>query len=161
MLLFITKQYGENPMETRFNTSHVTLYRYLEFVQKVQEAFQYISCYSLSQANPARSTRTRRFNTSHVTLYLWKGSYLFWYPWCFNTSHVTLYHHSGDSTEMVKHRFNTSHVTLYPNTDSHRSFRESSFNTSHVTLYLKAPLSAENAIPFQYISCYSLSSRKT
>ena len=144
----------------RFNTSHVTLYPYKRRVRCKQNPFQYISCYSLSRdcsCNCITLIVSIHLMLLFIIVLLFKVKFStsFQYISCYSLSRT--FRH----TVLPWFRFNTSHVTLYPNTDSHRSFRESSFNTSHVTLYLKAPLSAENAIPFQYISCYSLSSRKT
>ena len=50
MLLFIRFKEDGEPMFTRFNTSHVTLYRKIsKNLDSIEEPFQYISCYSLSR----------------------------------------------------------------------------------------------------------------
>ena len=77
--------------EWRFNTSHVTLYQKWETeFQKIFE-FQYISCYSLSNAEELWGKGWSRFNTSHVTLYRAEQLKINVEGWRFNTSHVTLY----------------------------------------------------------------------
>ena len=53
--------------------------------------------------------------------------------------------------------FNTSHVTLYPHSRCCTRCCDSRFNTSHVTLYLHVLQPLRLFLPFQYISCYSLS----
>ena len=97
----------------------------------------------------------------------------------FNTSHVTLYRIYGITTIFDKpvsiHLmllfigrssavwtvplccFNTSHVTLYPHSRCCTRCCDSRFNTSHVTLYLHVLQPLRLFLPFQYISCYSLS----
>ena len=93
MLLFILfLLFGCIPVLTRFNTSHVTLYRrfsvwranakivsihhMLLFIVLVVQIilqwpeFQYITCYSLSLPVLRHPVRPAGFNTSHVTLYL-------------------------------------------------------------------------------------------
>ena len=57
------------PCQTRFNTSHVTLYPEVHPVSDPSSTFQYISCYSLSLCWCAVLRITFGFNTSHVTLY--------------------------------------------------------------------------------------------
>ena len=140
-----------------FNTSHVTLYlpaagrsliwsafQYISCYSlselesnsgKFKSMFQYISCYSLSNSNSLFYRNPVRFNTSHVTLYLKGYKFLSLYNSCFNTSHVTLYRFLPDLSKCPSSRFNTSHVTLYHNAD----------------------LDVFRLVKFQYISCYSLS----
>ena len=91
MLLFIEDELSKIADSGRFNTSHVTLYRYIrgiiivilwfqyiscyslsipEDVQdKIKKLFQYISCYSLSQNSCRTEDSLMSFNTSHITLY--------------------------------------------------------------------------------------------
>ena len=52
-----------------FNTSHVTLYQFVELKICNYIEFQYISCYSLSEIPKWILHSHHRFNTSHVTLY--------------------------------------------------------------------------------------------
>ena len=135
MLLFITYTKGFVCGKARFNTSHVTLYQWLEkhhehgtdvsihhmllfIIAPVAgaleySAFQYITCYSLSH--------TRKTEMEFLR--------------CFNTSHVTLYPMEWVEMPRLERRFNTSHVTLY-----------------HGGYMMKRDL-----VEFQYITCYSLS----
>ena len=120
---------------SRFNTSHVTLYRsiwcwfcrgrsvsihlMLLFIQEGSYGmlgntlFQYISCYSLSLAQASANANTNGFNTSHVTLYpnqfiKFSNANSFQYISCYSLSaFARKYLQEARS-------FNTSHVTLYP-----------------------------------------------
>ena len=68
MLLFIEDELSKIADNGRFNTSHVTLYQILSWLEKRRRWFQYISCYSLSSISITVES-SFRFNTSHVTLY--------------------------------------------------------------------------------------------
>ena len=139
-----------------FNTSHVTLYQHsgriwipwssvsihlmLLFIEGTLEleleddAFQYISCYSLS---PSRKRRKNRNSVSiHLMLLFIENSsdeaynvMLFQYISCYSLSMTNL------NMKRLLISFNTSHVTLYPSWNYVREENEVSFNTSHVTLY--------------------------
>ena len=52
-----------------FNTSHVTVYQRGNKVDPQAFAFQYISCYCLSEKKKKRPRFYCNFNTSHVTVY--------------------------------------------------------------------------------------------
>ena len=69
MLLFIEKPNECRRKLDRFNTSHVTLYRYAINHEPLHLEFQYISCYSLSFVGSMAASFIPSFNTSHVTLY--------------------------------------------------------------------------------------------
>ena len=91
MLLFISIHHPKRLSKLGFNTSHVTLYRWMlmllcktissfntSHVTLYQEAarrhviwlmFQYITCYSLSRDRMKALMIALSFNTSHVTLY--------------------------------------------------------------------------------------------
>ena len=124
------------PVYTRFNTSHVTLYRLMQNSYQATSPFQYISCYSLSLPLTGFRCWLLRFNTSHVTLY--------------QASHLT---------NIRSHRrFNTSHVTLY------RVSESDTFRTLWTFQYISCYSLSEDrdrnckkVQAFQYISCYSLS----
>ena len=105
----------------------------------VVEAFQYISCYSLS-------------NCKEYRLYKQKG---------FNTSHVTLYRKPGTAKLPAESSFNTSHVTLYLKSFIRHFTRSFWFQyISCYSLSILWSLSMLLLLPFQYISCYSLSVKK-
>ena len=113
MLLFIRMPKGYTSDCIYFNTSHVTVYLYAIFLAVLQilisihlmllfivsdvqskvekKAFQYISCYCLSQLMDWKKDAKIHFNTSHVTVYPWKFSELGNKTIHFNTSHVTVY----------------------------------------------------------------------
>ena len=74
-----------------FNTSHVTLYLKIYHKIRFLSQFQYIPCYSLSEKLTVNIWLITCFNTSHVTLYLFSFNYIFTPNKGFNTSHVTLY----------------------------------------------------------------------
>ena len=99
------------------------------------EAFQYISCCSLSQRRKLQPPSNGRFNTSHVVVYLLFLQYCCNILSCFNTSHVVVY---------------LKMSPMYGETPF-------SFNTSHVVVYLAPPLITVLVPLFQYISCCSLS----
>ena len=122
------------PVYTRFNTSHVTLYRLMQNSYQATSPFQYISCYSLSGVRIGHIQDTMDFSIHLMLLFIEKELYPYLLFYGFNTSHVTLY--QKIATEIAKRykRFNTSHVTLYP----------SFFQFSQIDL------------SFEYISCYSL-----
>ena len=180
MLLFIQRE-----TEVICSEVPVSIHLMLLFIEvsgvgsAVVEAFQYISCYSLSNCKEYRLYKQKGFNTSHVTLYRKPGTAKLPAESSFNTSHVTLYlksfirhftrsfwfqYISCYSLSVKKFTipshicsFNTSHVTLYL-FSSFFSFRTSCrFNTSHVTLYRVIHEHLSNDFMFQYISCYSLS----
>ena len=75
----------------------------------------------------------------------------------FNTSHVTLYHFSLEHLFIVWTRFNTSHVTLYPVNHSGFSSLEKFQYISCYSLSTKGAWHIHIIVKFQYISCYSLS----
>ena len=52
-----------------FNTSHVTVYRYVTYHKNGIKTFQYISCYCLSWTTITTIFYYINFNTSHVTVY--------------------------------------------------------------------------------------------
>ena len=76
-------------------------------------AFQYISCYSLSETESGLVRDIILVSIHLMLLFIWR-----WYKEC-----------------EVKRSFNTSHVTLYPLRRNPEGRRKISFNTSHVTLY--------------------------
>ena len=136
MLLFIQRE-----TEVICSEVPVSIHLMLLFIEvsgvgsAVVEAFQYISCYSLS-------------NCKEYRLYKQKG---------FNTSHVTLYRKPGTAKLPAESSFNTSHVTLYLNLRMMLVQIMLCFNTSHVTLYQVENFTLKSRTMFQYISCYSLS----
>ena len=158
MLLFIQRE-----TEVICSEVPVSIHLMLLFIEvsgvgsAVVEAFQYISCYSLSNCKEYRLYKQKGFNTSHVTLYRKPGTAKLPAESSVNTSHVTLYLKSfirhftrsfwfqyiscyslsvGSSfSNLSISCFNTSHVTLYQSFDRCPCFCCCRFNTSHVTLY--------------------------
>ena len=162
----------------RFNTSHVTLYRYepvntyhnnavsihlmLLFIHRIilayarKQLFQYISCYSLSITFCVLCQSLFGFNTSHVTLYPLQyqshpPSALFQYISCYSLSRI-----SKNKKERQKQ---FQYISCYSLSRTIYTDQQTSicFNTSHVTLYLKPVKRLSTFFMFQYISCYSLS----
>ena len=158
MLLFIQRE-----TEVICSEVPVSIHLMLLFIEvsgvgsAVVEAFQYISCCSLSNCKEYRLYKQKGFNTSHVTLYRKPGTAKLPAESSFNTSHVTLYLRNFQRIRNPFPCFNTSHVTLYQDFFVKKSDDELSFNTSHVTLYLEEIPVGQRTVRFQYISCYSLS----
>ena len=183
MLLFILTVHLLSHTRLSFNTSHVTLYRFLYRQLRTYNTFQYISCYSLSCSYHSVLLPPTRFNTSHVTLYrISSGDCAsatgFQYISCYSLSmlqHLHLIHNrmfqyiscyslSFLPVLVAKPRecFNTSHVTLYLMRQFLPLPPRFCFNTSHVTLYRATPPGLpDNSNEFQYISCYSLSQNES
>ena len=138
MLLFIQRE-----TEVICSEVPVSIHLMLLFIEvsgvgsAVVEAFQYISCYSLSNCKEYRLYKQKGFNTSHVTLYRKPGTAKLPAESSFNTSHVTLYLNLRMMLVQIMLCFNTSHVTLYLSHPESSSFARACFNTSHVTLYQK------------------------
>ena len=126
-------------------------------------------------------SRKRYFNTSHVTVYHINAGVGVVSSANFNTSHVTVYQLHQYFCQFRHTYFNTSHVTVYLISLHFEKLSQVYFNTSHVTVYLRIllyeiqfihisihpmlrfinlenPLVA-NALKFQYIPCYGLSSQ--
>ena len=176
MLLFIEDELSKIADSGRFNTSHVTLYRYIRGIIIVILWFQYISCYSLSIPEDVQDKIKKLFQ--YISCYSLSGySFLmrkqfpvsihlmllfiakqlpdgrfsdeFQYISYYSLS-ITIQNQFG-----FQYSFNTSHVTLY-----RLSYRNSyqlhlGFNTSHVTLYHSCFAGAgANCSKFQYISLY-------
>ena len=79
------------PVYTRFNTSHVTLYRLMQNSYQATSPFQYISCYSLSGVRIGHIQDTMDFSIHLMLLFIEKELYPYLLFYGFNTSHVTLY----------------------------------------------------------------------
>ena len=141
-----------------FNTSHVTVYRFL------------CSRNVIVGSN---------FNTSHVTVYHREQHWSALFHCYFNTSHVTVYRTLSKRYSLHRSNFNTSHVTVYLHRIHTKKCLLCNFNTSHVTVYhysveicqagrkisihpmLRFIIHFARDIniftPFQYIPCYGLS----
>ena len=157
MLLFIRMPKGYTSDCIYFNTSHVTVYLYAIFLAVLQilisihlmllfivsdvqskvekKAFQYISCYCLSQ------------------LMDWKKDAKIH----FNTSHVTVYHGASGQQLMENENFNTSHVTVYP---ARWGVYVGEMIFQYISCYclsVEVFRIREQNNSFQYISCYCLS----
>ena len=125
----------QSSMRLSFNTSHVTLYLFLEVNMEIKGMFQYISCYSLSGMQMQLSLVTRIVSIHLMLLFIWFNRISIYWLMCFNTSHVTLYLFEISSFDLsstfqyiscyslshgmrilcsITQRFNTSHVTLHP-----------------------------------------------
>ena len=158
MLLFI---YKNRIFQNQWN--HVSIHHMLLFIKCTVEpplfvsTFQYITCYSLSQApNPFYHLQSwfqyitcyslsviglvtvhtcERFNTSHVTLYQIPG-----YPILLLSpfQYITCYSLSADRAEIKRYKIMFQYITCYSlsTVDSNLCAVSSRFNTSHVTLYL-------------------------
>ena len=136
MLLFIWRKTNMNKLDyLRFNTSHVTLYRW-----PMTNSF----------------SSFRRFNTSHVTLYHAGRTDEYFWLCGFNTSHVTLYRGMVFYSSIRIARFNTSHVTLY---QIDVFFAVGRITFQYITCYsLSVTCNFTGwCTAFQYITCYSLS----
>ena len=97
------------------------------------------------------------FNTSHVTLYRSETSWHCMWMICFNTSHVTLYQICTISLRLLQLRFNTSHVTLYPDPPTRVTHNKKFQYISCYSLSSRYNYPSIHQCGFQYISCYSLS----
>ena len=158
MLLFIQRE-----TEVICSEVPVSIHLMLLFIEvsgvgsAVVEAFQYISCYSLSNCKEYRLYKQKGFNTSHVTLYRKPGTAKLPAESSFNTSHVTLYLNLRMMLVQIMLCFNTSHVTLY------QSFPSLLSITTGVSIHLMLLFISDHGfhcrieLSFQYISCYSLS----
>ena len=113
MLLFILLDRHALTVDIDFNTSHVTVYRIAGKIYGFVSAFQYISCYCLSEIGAPCLTGSSNFNTSHVTVYRTTRDIFVDSSVDFNTSHVTVYQHLESASRTEKTYFNTSHVTVY------------------------------------------------
>ena len=141
-----------------FNTSHVTVYRFL------------CSRNVIVGSN---------FNTSHVTVYHLEQHWSALFHCYFNTSHVTVYRTLSKRYSLHRSNFNTSHVTVYLHRIHTKKCLLCNFNTSHVTVYhysveicqagrkisihpmlrfiLNCDILINSSFSFQYIPCYGLS----
>ncbi len=96
--------------------SAVSIHLMLLFIQRhpevgeAQQAFQYISCYSLSKPHYFPNREMMCFNTSHVTLYPQEKRSRAFGENSFNTSHVTLYRHILE--EIIFFRVVSIHLML-------------------------------------------------
>ena len=116
-----------------FNTSHVTVYRLIPVRTVIIVAFQYISCYCLSE--PVRS-QDMNCVFQYISCYCLSASMLQ------NISQTAISIHL--MLLFIRISFHLFPVFLY-------------FNTSHVTVYRPENLSFTLSTKFQYISCYCLS----
>ena len=134
MLLFIGGLMDKQNITVCFNTSHVTLYHFLQLLYSQEVEFQYISCYSLSR---------------NASLHLWQNEV--------SIHLMLLFIDLWQLQKVRKNSFNTSHVTLYQLValDGHvvAVFQ-------YISCYSLSPFTVTNTLSdssFQYISCYSLS----
>ena len=135
MLLFIAEKISLNGKAGSFNTSHVTLYHGNSLLGKGLIRFQYISCYSLSVELNMKM------------------------PWvfCFNTSHVTLYRR-GDCKEDWTGNVSIHLMLLFIAPYTYRCNSYSDVSIHLMLLFIQwEPCHFPVFLPFQYISCYSLS----
>ena len=144
------------PHNLCFNTSHVTLYRYLVGCDLVCCWFQYISCYSLSSSPAFHRTARGGFNTSHVTLYqhlqylsasspavsihlmlLFIRENRYGVDWICQVSIHLMLLFIGNTTIGVVEMYLFQYISCYSLSCFQYNFLRywSSFNTSHVTLY--------------------------
>ena len=125
-------------------------------VGEAQQAFQYISCYSLSEKTFVKyftrrlvsihlmllfiviySSRSKAKNVVSIhlmLLFIGRMNCLFWRYAGFNTSHVTLYLYTCDKIYQ-NHAF--QYISCYSLSSWRKKYQKfyTSFNTSHVTLY--------------------------
>ena len=124
------------PVYTRFNTSHVTLYRLMQNSYQATSPFQYISCYSLSEDRDRNCKKVQAFqyiscySLSHFLIFLADRSFVSIHLMLLFISivsaipsaaslfqYISCYSLSLKASVMTGRnaRFNTSHVTLYLN----------------------------------------------
>ena len=135
MLLFIERYASRDPRRIIVSIHLMLLFIDADGKETLYiNAFQYISCYSLSNRTPFLVERKKGFNTSHVTLYRAASFPCIDNMDSFNTSHVTLYlntvFHSRRTTTVSIHL-----MLLFILMEDGTKHLEVSFNTSHVTLY--------------------------
>ena len=118
-----------------FNTSHVTVYLFSAWLILLSNAFQYISCYGLSEAVVINAVRQCNFNTSHVTVYP--------HPSRSSQGRISISIH-------LMLRFILSRTSVAGNVSSFQYI--SCYGLSSTT-----DLSSSGSREFQYISCYGLS----
>ena len=162
-----------------FNTSHVTVYRFLcsrNVIVGSNFNTSHVTVYHREQHWSALFHCY--FNTSHVTVYRTLSKRYSLHRSNFNTSHVTVYLHRIHTKKCLLCNFNTSHVTVYHYSveicqagrkiSIHPMLRfiphryriklwHQHFNTSHVTVYPLRNTSFQSHQTFQYIPCYGLS----
>ena len=173
MLLFIHSGESRFRKIHHFNTSHVTVYRYLDccFFRISGISIHLMLLFITSARRTERGADTisihlmllfigfvsfrysasSNFNTSHVTVY--QCGY---FPQMdifknFNTSHVTVYQSQRIRKMLRILNFNTSHVTVYLQTDGDYITFSWHFNTSHVTVY---PNTSSRILPIVAISIH-------
>ena len=179
MLFFILFRTGCSFFpESCFNTSHVILYQIIKLSGLGEDAFQYISCYSLSCAGANRRKSENRFQyiscyslsrkdrlpvvQTHVSIHLMlffidvtlkynRQTIMFQYISCYSLSDFGLYPNFFITC------FNTSHVILYQ--FCHVFEKIVFFVSIHLMLFfIRGRDKRGRGSPvFQYISCYSLS----
>ena len=122
------------PLEC-FNTSHVVIYRRTFGTGQGFYAFQYISCCYLSKETLNQTVKEGSFNTSHVVIYLSLNLSKPGFHVCFNTSHVVIYLIDNSGRNIFMKSFNTSHVVIYHIRSNYVLSVLPRFNTSHVVIY--------------------------
>ena len=136
MLLFIKILHTKITANRSFNTSHVTLYLQTGFgIQQAINAFQYISCYSLS-ATPVEN----------IVLY-----YVFQYISCYSLSFIFSWIHLAPTKFQYISCYSLSAVC---------SLAELMYQMfQYISCYSLSGSSwaGHHQSTFQYISCYSLS----
>ena len=151
------QQRGINMQHAYFNTSHVTVYRNLQFNSKQYSCISIHLMLLFILSVSILAFVCGNFNTSHVTVYPLIPRFSWSVPSYFNTSHVTVYlFQCNKSISFYTFQyiscyclsflylfcihqnlhFNTSHVTVYLHQFRHIRRAVHNFNTSHVTVYL-------------------------
>ena len=140
---------------SHFNTSHVTVYRFIHVHKSIFIQFQYISCYCLSHR-----TETHQFVTCisiHLML-LFIDNDRGWSNTVCIFQYISCYCLSSSKTICLGNTLISIHLMLLFITErSNFVSLLKHFNTSHVTVYPQPLELSYSFLLFQYISCYCLS----
>ena len=159
MLLFILLLQPVQNCQARFQyISCYSLSLVIEFQETVTEEFQYISCYSLSGSTWQTETLQKFQYISCYSLSV-SESDTFRTLWTFQ--YISCYSLSQSLQFLRLDPVVSIHLMLLFITLRRAKWSKNcSFNTSHVTLYQCRILENSESKPFQYISCYSLSTHR-
>ena len=157
MLLFICTRHSWTRTNSRFNTSHVTLYLDTKLIESVVDSFQYITCYSLSTAGTAHLIIINSVSIHHMLLFIREDFRKMYYV--FRFQYITCYSLSWDSNVVRVRVRGFQYITCY-SLSSKRSWQHRFHGVSihHMLLFIMDGDDVEKVkVVFQYITCYSLS----
>ena len=145
------------PVYTRFNTSHVTLYRFCRSDSNHRNPVSIHLMLLFISISPALLSQHFDVSIHLMLLFIIFAQINCNFLYSFNTSHVTLYQHLEQPSSSARSCFNTSHVTLYlPSLVGTLSVINVSIHL--MLLFIGEHFNGQDVtITFQYISCYSLS----